>query len=69
MTGQSLINLKASSAGGERERGGVKVLVEFVKSLVHPVVTLLRGGNEKHEARRFTETQKQRPQDYAMYIC
>jgi hypothetical protein len=42
--------------------------VEFVKSLVYPVVTLLRGGNEKREARRFTKAQKQRPQDYAMYV-
>ena len=42
--------------------------MEFVKSLVYPVVTLLRGGNEKREARRFTKAQKQRPQDYAMYV-
>jgi hypothetical protein len=42
--------------------------VEFVKNLVDLVVTLLRGGNEKREARRFTEAQKQPPQDYAMYV-
>ena len=42
--------------------------MELVKSLVYPVVTLLRGGNEKREARRFTKAQKQRPQDYAMYV-
>jgi hypothetical protein len=54
--------------GRERERERVKVLVEFVKSLVYPVVTLLRGGNEKREARRFTKAQRQRPQDYAMYV-
>ncbi len=51
-----------------RERERVKVLVEVVKSLVYPVVTLLRGGNQKREARRFTKAQKQRPQDYAMYV-
>jgi hypothetical protein len=42
--------------------------VEFVKSLVNSVATLLQGGNEKREARHFTETQKQRPQDHAMYV-
>jgi hypothetical protein len=45
-----------------------KFFVDFVKSLVYQVVTLLRGGNEKREARRFTKAQKQRPQDYAMYV-
>jgi hypothetical protein len=52
----------------ERERERDKVLVEFVKSLACPVVTLLQGGNDKREARCFTKAQKQRPQDYAMYV-
>jgi hypothetical protein len=51
-----LINLEAGSAKRERERA--KFLVEFVKSLVDPVATLLRGGNEKGEARRFYRSTK-----------
>ena len=45
----------------ERERERAKFLVEFVKSLVDPVGTWLRGGNEKGEARRFYGSTKVAP--------